>query len=140
MLDWINKRYRQGTSVVEKPFGGISIILVGSIAQFPLLIRDRDNVLHHKQFSCSIGTMGFSMCRQFYNIVKLTVNEISRGDNDVQINFRDALYRMKNGDSIEEDWKTLLSRTSRKVKNVKDKYSPLLQANNFNTRFDDSNL
>jgi len=70
LLSWIDKRCRQGTGVVDKPFGGISIILVGDIAQFPPV---GDKVLYHRKTSGSIGTMGFFFCfflyRHFYNVV-----------------------------------------------------------------------
>ena len=79
LLGWIDKRCRQATGVADKPFGGISIILVGDIAQLPPV---GDKVLYHKKPSGSIGTMGFCMYRHFYNVVKLTVNERSRADNE----------------------------------------------------------
>jgi len=36
-------------------------------------------------------------------------NERSRGDDDEQIKFRDSLYRLRNGDPTEEDWRMFLS-------------------------------
>ena len=47
-------------------------------------------------------------------------NERSRGDDDEQIKFRDALNRLRNGDSTEEDWRMFLSRTPGKV-NIQNK-------------------
>lgn len=47
--------------------------------------------------------MGFCMYRTFTKVVKLTVNERSKGDNIEQEKFRSALYRLRNGDSTEED-------------------------------------
>lgn len=35
MFAWINRRCKQATSCTTVPFGGISIILVGDIAQLP---------------------------------------------------------------------------------------------------------
>lgn len=108
LLGWIDKRCRQGTGDSDKPFGGISIILVGDIAQLPPV---GDKVLYHKKPSGEIGTMGFCMYRKFTTIVKLTVNERSKGNNTEQENFRVALYRLRDGNSTEEDWKMFLSRT-----------------------------
>ena len=44
LFGWIDKRCRQGTGFTDKPFGGISIILVGDIAQLPPV---GDKVLYH---------------------------------------------------------------------------------------------
>ena len=77
LLGWIDKRCRQGTGEVDKPFGGISIILVGDIAQLP---PNGDKVLYHKKPNGEVGTMGFCMYKKFTTIIKLTVNERTKGN------------------------------------------------------------
>lgn len=46
MLSWIDRRYRQGTGKFDLPFGEISVVLVGDIAQLPPVM---DKVLYHKR-------------------------------------------------------------------------------------------
>jgi len=108
LLGWIDKRCRQGTGNINEPFGGISVILVGDIAHVPPV---GDKVLTHKRPNGEIDTMGFCMYRKFNTVIKLTVNERSKGNNVEQERFRSALYRLRNGDSTESDWKMFLSRT-----------------------------
>ena len=86
LLGWIDKRCRQGTGDSDIPFGGISIILVGDIAQLPPV---GDLVLYHKKPKGEVGTMGFCMYRKFTKVVKLTVNERSKGENlEMEIRMR----------------------------------------------------
>ena len=33
MMAWVDKRLRQATTHLDKPFGGISVILIGDFAQ-----------------------------------------------------------------------------------------------------------
>ena len=46
LLGWIDRRCRQATTKNDEPFGGISIILVGDIAQLPPV---GDKVLYYKR-------------------------------------------------------------------------------------------
>ena len=108
LLGWIDRRCRQGTGNCEEPFGGISVILVGDIAQLPPVA---DKVLYHKKPNGEMDTMGFCVYRKFDTIIKLTVNERSKGNNMKQEEFRSALYRLRNGESSENDWHMLLTRT-----------------------------
>ena len=86
--------------------------MVGDIAQLPPV---GDKVLYHKKPSGEIGTMGFCMYRKFTTVIKLTVNERSKGENLEQERFRAALYRLRNGETTEEDWQLFLSRTPANV-------------------------
>ena len=82
--------------------------MVGDIGQ---LSPVGDNVLYHKKPRGEIGAQGFCMYRLFNTIIKLTVNERSKGNSDDQEKFRNALCRLRNGDSTEEDWHMFLTRT-----------------------------
>lgn len=59
MFGWINRRLKQATGFTTSPFGGISIILVGDIAQLPPVSDSSSygGVLHVPKISnsCSIG-------------------------------------------------------------------------------------
>jgi hypothetical protein len=46
MFGWIDRRLRQATGLTAIPFGGISIVLVGDIAQLPPV---GDKVLYHNK-------------------------------------------------------------------------------------------
>ena len=54
------------------PFGGISVIVVGDIAQLPPI---SDKVLYHNKPSGELAAEGFCIYHQFDKVVKLTVNE-----------------------------------------------------------------
>ena len=43
MLSWIDSRCRQGKALEHLPFGGISVILVGDIAQLPPVLDKPNN-------------------------------------------------------------------------------------------------
>ena len=120
LLGWIDKRCRQGTGELDKPFGGISMILVGDIAQLPPV---GDKVLYHKKPNGEVGTMGFCMYKKFTTIIKLTVNERTKGNEIEQKTFRNVLYRLRNGDSTEEDWELPLTRTPANITDIIDKKS-----------------
>ena len=114
MLGWIDRRCRQGTGRFDLPFGGISVILVGDIAQLPPVL---EKVLYHKKPN---ETTGFFIYRLFDNVVNLTKNERSKGENNVQKRFRQLFLNLRNGDSTESDWNLLQSRTPDSVGRKKD--------------------
>jgi len=60
------------------------------------------------------------MYRLFDTVIKLTVNERSKGNDLAQERFRNALYRLKNGDSTEEDWQMFLNRTPGRIGDIND--------------------
>ena len=134
MLGWIDKRCRQGTGELDKPFGGISMILVGDIAQLPPV---GDKVLYHKKPNGEVGTMGYCMYKKFTKIIKLSINERSKGNDIEQETFRNALYRLRNGNSTEEDWKLFLTRTPCNRTDIIDKKSFVkLSFSNENVAYD----
>ena len=56
MLGWIDRRCRQGTGNFDEPFGGLSIILTGDIAQLSPVL---DKVLYHKKPKMKSLQQGF---------------------------------------------------------------------------------
>ena len=107
MLGWIDSRCRQATGKKELLFGGISIILVGDIAQLPPVM---DNVLYHSYPKNEMAIAGYVAYCCFRTIVRLKTNMRSNGEDDIQKRFRKALLNLRNGNSTEEDWKLFLSR------------------------------
>ena len=118
MLGWVDKRCRQATGKTEYSFGGISVILVGDIAQLPPVM---DQVLYHKKPKDEIATAGFSVYNSFETVVRLTENQRAKGNDADQKRFRTTLLNLRNGDSTLDDWKLLLTRIPSNLKNITDK-------------------
>ena len=93
LLGWIDRRCRQATTKNDEPFGGISVILVGDIAQLPPV---GDRVLYYKRPDGETDTLAFMMYRKFETVIKLTKNERSTGNGDSQEQFRNLLYNLRN--------------------------------------------
>ena len=69
---WINKRCKEATSRTTIPFGGISVILVGDIAQLPSI---SDKVIYHNKPANELALEGYCMYQKFQTVVKLEENE-----------------------------------------------------------------
>ena len=93
---------------MEIPFGGISIILDGDVAQLPPVM---DKVLYHRKPIDGIETAGFTAYMSFQTVVKLSVNERAKGESQNQVKFRTALLNLRNGISTKNDWNLFCSRT-----------------------------
>jgi len=72
MFGWINRRCKEATGRTTVPFGGISVILVGDIAQLPSI---SDKVIYHTKPANEIALEGYCMYQKFQTVVKLEVNE-----------------------------------------------------------------
>ena len=94
MFGWIDRRLRQATGLTASPFGGISIVLVGDIAQLPPV---GDKVLYHNKPGSDLETEGYCMYRKFQTVVKLEVNERAKGSDPGQEMFRHLQLRAPNG-------------------------------------------
>ena len=85
MLAWINRRCKHATGLETLPFGGISVILCGDIAQLPPI---SDQVLYHNKPKNDLAVEGYCMYQKFQTVVKLQTNERTKGSNREQENFR----------------------------------------------------
>ena len=113
LLGWIDKRCRQATGNHCQPFGGLSVILVGDIAQLPPVC---DKPLFHRKPDTDVGTQGYCVYNSFQCVVRLTKNERAKGDNQGQNDFRKTLSNLRNGACTVSDWQRILSRTVLNVK------------------------
>ena len=111
MFGWINKRCNETTGCTTVPFGRISVILVGDIAQLPSI---SDKVIYHTKPANEIPLEGYCMYQKFQTVVKLEENEQAKGT-DIAQQFRDLQTRARDGNSSLEDWNLLLSRTPQNV-------------------------
>lgn len=117
MFAWINRRCKEATGCTTKPFGGISIILVGDIGQLPPIT---DQVLYHNKPQSDLAIEGYCMYREFTTVVKFKTNERAKGADAQQEIFRALQIRARDGNSTIEDWNMLLSRQPQKVENINE--------------------
>lgn len=99
-LGWIDRRCRQSTGKKEQLFGGKSIILIGDPEQLPPVC---DKPLYHCKPSTAIAEQGYFAYSMFENVVILTVNQRVTGSNPLQTSFRKLLFRLRNGESTQDD-------------------------------------
>ena len=117
MFGWIDSRCRQAAGAINKPFGGLSVILVGDIAQLPPVL---DKPLYHSLPQTDKQLQGSLMYKQFNQVVNLTVNHRVDGKSEDQCQFRDLLLRARDSKSIVADWHKLLSRTPNCTDNIEE--------------------
>ena len=99
---WVDRCCRQATGLLEKLFGGKSIILLGDSVQLPPV---GDKPLYYSKPPNTIAEEGFYAYRMFDNVVILKINQRAVGSKPDQILFREMLFRLRNGDSSVDDWK-----------------------------------
>ena len=116
LLCWIDSRCRQATGLVSQSSGGLSVIVVGDIAQLPPV---GDKPLYHSMPKTDKQIQGYLMYQQFKKVVPLIVTNRVDGNSSEQHLFRDLL-RAHNGESTPADWHTLLSRTPDRVSNIQE--------------------
>ena len=115
LFGWIDRRWKQATGQHGVLFGGISIILVGDIAQLPPVT---DKVLYHNRSTGDMATTGFCAYRQIKKVVKLTVNEREKGSDIMQEDFRNLQIAAEMVNCCVDHWQLLLTRTPSNVKNI----------------------
>ena len=100
LFAWISRHCKQATSKATVPFEGISIILVGDVAQLPLI---GDKVLYHNKPCGDLETEGFYVYHKFERVVKLSVNQRASGDDDSVNLFIELQINLRNGESTMQD-------------------------------------
>ena len=115
MFAWINRRCKQATGNLTIPFGGMSIILVGDIAQ---LLPVTDQVLHHTKPYCDLALEGYCMYQMFQKVINFEINERAAGADNEQQRFRALQVSARDGNSNLEDWNMLLLRPPQNVVNI----------------------
>ena len=128
LFGWIDSRCRQATGNCDEPFGGLSIILFGDIAQLPPV---GDKPLYHSTPKSEKQIDGLLMYQQFQTVITLTANERVKGCNQEQSDFRSLLARARNGDFTEDDWHTLLSRSPYNTKNINEFEQSAVKLSNY---------
>lgn len=114
LFGWIDCRCRQATGLANQAFDGLSVILVGDIAQ---LSPVGDKPLFHSLLKSDKQIQGHLIYQEFKQVVTLSVNHRVDGKSNDQGCFRDLLIRVRNGESTIADWQKLLSRTPEILKN-----------------------
>ena len=118
LFGWIDCRCRPATGLANQAFGGLSVILVGDIAQ---LSPVGDKPLFHSLPKSDIKQIqGHLIYQEFKQVVTLSVNHRVDGKSNDQGCFRDLLIRARNGESTIADWQKLLSRTPENVTNIEE--------------------
>ena len=113
LFGWIDSRCRQASGKADEPFGGFSIIFFGDIAQLPPV---GDKPLYHSVPKSEKQIKGLLMYHEFRTVITLTANERVKGSSQEQSNFRELLSRARDGNSTQDDWHTLLSRSPNNIK------------------------
>ena len=101
MFSWLDNRLRAGTGNQNKPFGEISVILLGDFAQLPPV---GDRALYVSGNGLIISDHGHSLYHLFITVVILVNIMRQAGRNSEAIPFRSLLMRMRDGKVAEEDW------------------------------------
>jgi hypothetical protein len=122
MLALIDMRLRQAfPEHSNKPFGERSIILFGNFGQLPPVL---DLPMFSSAQRDALSNDSFAAYKQFREVYKLDVIQRQSGDSEEQQNFREILLRLRNGDSVIEDWETFTSRLEEKQsREARDRFS-----------------
>ena len=112
---WIDRRCRQATGSLHRLFGGKSLILFGDPGQLPPV---GDKPLYHSHPTNEIGEQGYFAYIMFDKVIELTVNQRVCGESIQQCIFRDLLFRLRNGETTQNDWKLLMTRSPSNASNV----------------------
>lgn len=98
-MAWIDRRLRQAGAHQETPFGGYPFAQLPPVGDRPLYAADHAD------------SDGFVLYHLFDKVVILNELVSKYGTDPQQIQFRNLLMRLRNGDTT-EDWKLLLSRAA----------------------------
>ena len=113
MLRTIDMRLRQAFfEHSNEPFGGRPIILSGNFGQLPPVL---DLPMYANVPRDPLSNNGLAAYSQFKEAYKLDVAQRQSGNTKEQQDFRDLLLRLRNGESVLDDWKVLSTRFEGKI-------------------------
>lgn len=96
MFEWIYRKLKQSSGLMDTGFGGFSIILVGDIAQLSPVL---DKPLHCPVSEDPMTMMGFFAFRTIDHVAKLEQN-VRASLADDRHEFRELLLRLHYGESL----------------------------------------
>ena len=114
MFAWVDRRLRQTTGCLDKPLGGISVVLFGDFAQLPPV---GDLPLYAAPTNHALSIHGYTIYRTFSTVVILDQVLRQAGTDPSICAFRELLLRLRDGNVTQEDWQTLLQRSPPHVNN-----------------------
>ena len=110
MLSWLDDRLRAGTGHQDKPFGGLSIILLGDFGQLPPV---GDRPMYKAGSGSRASDHGHMLYSSFNTVVIL--DQVMRQVGESATAFRALLMRMRDGNVTEDDWQLLLQHSTTNV-------------------------
>ena len=93
--------FAPGHRQLDKPFGGLSIILIGDFAQLPPV---GDSPLYSNSPKSSLQIHGHTMYQLFTTVVILSESLQQAGSVPDAVAFRSLLLGLRNGTVNESDW------------------------------------
>lgn len=101
MFAWVNRRLRQATGCLDKPLGGISVMLFGDFAQFPPV---GVLPLYAAPTKRALSMHGYTIYRTFSTVVILDQVLRQGGTDPSTCAFRELLLRLRDGNVTNNDW------------------------------------
>ncbi len=117
MLAWIDKRLRQATAQLDRPLGGLSVIIFGDFGQLPPV---GDRPLYADPSNNDLSIHGHTIYSLFTTVVILKQVLRQSGSDPTTHAFRELLLRLRDGKVTEDDWKTLLQRSPHHATNANE--------------------
>lgn len=108
MFAWVDRRLRQATACLDKPLGGISVVLFGDFAQLPPV---GDLPLYAAPTKHALSIHGYTIYRTFSTVVILEQVLRQAGTDPSTCTFRELLLRLRDSNLTHEDWQALLKRS-----------------------------
>lgn len=112
-MAWVDNRLRQATGRLDKPLGGISVILIGDFGQLPPV---GDRPLYSQDPHHPIAQHGYSIYKLFTTVIILHQMLRQSGTDASTEAFRQLLLRLRDGLTTKEDWKLLLQQSPQHIR------------------------